>query len=213
MRKLLCLAGAMALACPLPVLAAPPPVVSASVGVCDFNAPSHCAAPNSDGSVNVKVTGGTGGTVTANQGTAGVAAWPVSLASLPATVSVNFGTPDASTLRVSSAPACTGVIPINQTASTDLKTFTGKGYICSVLLITATSQSVSLVEGTGSTCGTGTAALIGGTSASLAVNGNAGFSAISGTPWLVTQTTADHLCLLQSTSSNISGTITYRDAP
>lgn len=108
---------------------------------------------------------------------------------------------------------CGNVIAINQTASTDLHTFTNKGHICSIVLVTATAQSVSLVEGTGTTCATGTAALIGGTSASMALATNGGFSAISGIPWLNTQTTADHLCLLQSGSANISGTITYTDQP
>lgn len=61
------------------VSAAPPPVIKESVAVCDPNSPTHCEAPNTDGSVNVKVTGGTGGTVTANQGTAGSSAWPMKI--------------------------------------------------------------------------------------------------------------------------------------
>jgi hypothetical protein len=42
----------------------PPPYYSV---ICDGNSPTHCTAPNSDGSFNVKVTGGTGGAI--NQGT------------------------------------------------------------------------------------------------------------------------------------------------
>jgi hypothetical protein len=53
------------------------------------------------------------------------------------------------------SPVCTGVIAINQTTSTDIKTFTNVGYICSIVLISATAQNVSLTEGTGSVCATG----------------------------------------------------------
>jgi hypothetical protein len=107
--------------------------------------------------------------------------------------------------------SCTGVIPINQTAATDLKTSVAKLNICSVVIVSATAQSVSLVEGTGSVCATGIAALIGGTTASMALPANGGFTSISGLPWLKTQTTADHLCLLQSGAGNVSGIITYLD--
>jgi hypothetical protein len=106
---------------------------------------------------------------------------------------------------------CTSVIAVNQTASTDLKTSTNKLHICSIMLVSAAAQSISLVEGTGSTCGTGTTALIGGTSASLSLAANGGFSAISDRAWLETQVTGDHLCLLQGGSGNVSGTITYTD--
>lgn len=109
-------------------------------------------------------------------------------------------------------PVCTSVIAINQTASTDIKTSTNKLHICSIVLVSATAQSISLVEGTGSTCATGTAALIGGTSASMSLAANGGFSAVSDRPWLRTATSADHLCLLQSGAGNISGIITYVDA-
>ena len=55
----------VALACSsLPSYAAAPPAIRESVAVCDVNAPSHCTAPNTDGSVNVKVTGGSGGSIT-----------------------------------------------------------------------------------------------------------------------------------------------------
>lgn len=116
-------------------------------------------------------------------------------------------------LSATPSPVCTSVLPFSQTASADLHTATGKSYICSIVLISATQQQVSLIEGTGSTCGTGTAALLGGTSASMAVAANGGFSSVSASPWLKMQTTSDHLCLLQSGVGNVSGTITYVDAP
>lgn len=106
---------------------------------------------------------------------------------------------------------CTSVKAVNQTASTDLVTSTNKLHICSIVLVSATAQNLSLTEGTGTTCATGAAALIGGTTASVAVAANGGFSAVSDRAWLVTQTTADHLCLLQSGTGNVSGVITYTD--
>jgi hypothetical protein len=109
--------------------------------------------------------------------------------------------------------ACTGVIAVNQTASTDLHTFTNKGHICAILLISASAQSVSLAEGTGTTCGTGTTYLAGGAGGTIPLAANGGFSAAAGSPFMVTQVSADHLCLLQSGSANISGWITYNDSP
>jgi hypothetical protein len=126
----------------------------------------------------------------------------------------NAATTDAS-LVVAPSPnpstVCTSSIAINQTSSTDLVTSTNKLHICAILLVSATAQNLSLVEGTGTVCATGIAALIGGTTASVAVAANGGFSTPSDRAWLVTKTTADHLCLLQSAGGNVSGVITYVD--
>lgn len=64
--------GLMVLACSSSSFsfAAAPPAIRESVAVCDVNAPSHCQAPNMDGSINVNVTGGTGSTVTTSPGAA-----------------------------------------------------------------------------------------------------------------------------------------------
>lgn len=114
-------------------------------------------------------------------------------------------------LSPTSPDVCTSIIPINQTASTDLKTSVAKLHICSILIVSATAQNVSLVEGTGTTCATGISALLGGTTASMALAANGGFSQTTWRPFLVTKTTADHLCLLQSGAGNVSGEITYVD--
>lgn len=148
----------------------------------------------------------------------------------PQLVTINDGTNTAKVQAASTGPAladkaltvaqspnvseqCPTVLAISQTASTDLKTSSAKLHICSIVLVSASAQSISLVEGTGSTCATGTAALVGATTAAngpaLAANG--GFTAVAGVPWLRTATTADHLCLLQSGSGNLSGVITLVD--
>jgi len=112
--------------------------------------------------------------------------------------------------------ACTGVINISQTTTTDVHTFTGVGHICSIVLISATAQSIGIDEGTGTTCESSGTALIGvsstsGATATMAVAANGGFSSVAGVPWLTLQASADHLCVVQSASGNVSGTITYQD--
>ena len=114
------------------------------------------------------------------------------------------------------APACNKVINITQTATTDVYTFTGFGYICSIMLVSATAQSIGIDEGTGTTCETSGTALIGTSSTSsatptLALAANGGFSMVSGIPLMKMQASADHICVLQSGSGNVSGTITYAD--
>jgi hypothetical protein len=142
-------------------------------------------------------------------------------ASPPATA-VYFAGTDGSVLRgiltdisgrMLTGATCTGVIPINVTGTTDLKTFTNKGAICSIVLVNATAQSVSLSEGTGTNCGTGTAYLLGGSGGTMALATNGGFSSVGGAPWLKMQTAGDHLCLILSGATNVSGVITYVAAP
>jgi len=107
---------------------------------------------------------------------------------------------------------CNAQGAVNQTASATLVTGTAgqRIYVCSLLLVSAGAQLVSLVEGTGTNCATGIAALIGGTSASLSLAADSGFSTIAPFAWLSTQTTGNNLCLLQSGAGNISGTVSYR---
>ena len=106
---------------------------------------------------------------------------------------------------------CPSILALSQTASTNLITSTNRLHICSILIVSAAVQSLSLVEGVGTTCGTNTAALIGGTSASLSAQTSTGFAMTAERPFLETKTTGDALCLLQSGSGNISGMITYID--
>jgi hypothetical protein len=130
---------------------------------------------------------------------------------LSAILTISFSGAALAQASVNPIPQCTSSVAINQTASTDLATLTNFGYICSMVLISATAQNVSLVEGTGSVCATGTAALVGGTTASIAVGANGGFSSVAAFPWLKMKTSADHLCLFQSGTGNVSGIITYQD--
>ena len=87
-----------------------------------------------------------------------------------------------------------------------------KNYICSIMLITADAESVSLVGGTGSTCGTNTEAVIGATTAAngpaLAANG--GWTMGNGKGSIAAgATTNEDVCLFESGSGRIAGVLTY----
>ena len=109
---------------------------------------------------------------------------------------------------------CSSKVAVSQTASAQLVAGASgqRIYICSVILITAADQAISLVEGTGSVCATGIAAVMGGTAASMALVANGGLSSVAAFPWLSTATAANALCLLQSGIGNVSGVITYRQS-
>ena len=103
---------------------------------------------------------------------------------------------------------------ISQTAGAQIITGAAskQTYLCSILLVSATAQSVNFVEGTGTTCGTGTAGLTGGTTAatglSLAANG-AVSRGVGSELTTFTTTAADNVCLLQSSTGQVSGVIIY----
>ncbi len=113
------------------------------------------------------------------------------------------------------SPNCPLTVAINQTASTALVTgVTGqKISICSLVIVNATAQNLSLVEGTAAACGTNTAALMGGTTASMAFPTTGILAMPNLFPFLRTATAGDSLCLLQSASSNVSGILTYTTSP
>jgi hypothetical protein len=178
-------------------------------------------ATNASGQV-VTVGAGTAGTPATGVATVqGSTATGSALASDPLLVAGSDGT-DVRNIstdaggRTIPGQNCTSVINIAQTTSTDVHTSTAKLHICSIVLVSATAQSIGIDEGTGTTCETGGTALIGVSSTSsatpqIALAANGGFSSVGGIPWLQTTTTADHLCVLQSGSGEVAGTITYSD--
>jgi len=107
---------------------------------------------------------------------------------------------------------------VNLTASGQAITGTSakKTYVCSLDITSATAQNIALVEGTGSVCATNIFGLAGGTTAAtgwnLAANGGLTKGAGSGTiysPSADTNATAANVCLLSSSTGQISGQITY----
>ena len=123
-----------------------------------------------------------------------------------------FVTSSASAGGAAGQNVCTSVAPINQATSTQVITGVAaqRIYICAIFLLSATAQSVSIVEGTGTVCATGIAGLVGGTTASVSLAANGGFVLTAAAPWMRTQTVADNVCVLQSGVGNVSGTITYQ---
>jgi hypothetical protein len=79
-------------------------------------------------------------------------------------------------------------------------------------LITAAANNVALIEGTGATCGTGTAGMAGGTTAAsgynLAANGGLAFGSGLGAV-MQTATAGDSVCVVTSAATQLSGGLEY----
>jgi hypothetical protein len=104
--------------------------------------------------------------------------------------------------------------PINTTANTQIVPgASGKQtYICHLNLIVGAADNVALVEGTGTTCGTGTAGIAGGISAGTGWNfaANGGLTMGAGNGSIArTATAADNVCLLVSSGAQVSGNIVW----
>jgi hypothetical protein len=104
---------------------------------------------------------------------------------------------------------------INLTASGQIITGTSskKTYICDFDLVTATAQNIALVEGTGTTCATGTAGMAGGTTAGTGWNfaANGGLTKGNGDAAVFSadSANADNVCLLLSGTGQTSGSGHY----
>lgn len=107
------------------------------------------------------------------------------------------------------------VAVINLTASGQLVTALANQtvYVCYLQFsLSALADNVALVEGTGSTCGTGTAGMAGGATTGTGWNLLANGSVTSGTigMWAFkTATLGDNVCLLASSAAQISGVMIY----
>ena len=111
------------------------------------------------------------------------------------------------------AQVCHSTAAIAQTASGITIHASGmRIWICGVVLVASAAESVSLVAGTGATCGTLTWPLIGAHVAAggLALAANGGFTIMSPRPVLSTPINTYNVCLLQAgTTARISGFISY----
>ena len=111
--------------------------------------------------------------------------------------------------------------PISITTATTTRivapSASNKTYICSLLLTSAAADNVGIVEGTGGTCGAGTAGVIGGTTAANGPNfaANGGLFIQAGGKVSVAQTAGTNvdLCLITSASTPLAGGINYVQAP
>lgn len=141
--------------------------------------------------------------------------------SAPRVLAQLYGFDGTNWVRASTnADPCSGgakvFVAISQTASTQLLTGTASNrtYVCSLVLSqpSASTQTFALVSGTGTTCGTGTAAVIGATTAANGMQ--IPFSAGSGAGSIAkSAANADNVCLLQSSTDRIAGVLGYVVAP
>jgi len=103
---------------------------------------------------------------------------------------------------------------VNTTASAQLIAGTAgkQTYVCSLDFIPAAADNIALVEGTGATCGTGTAGMAGGATAAtgwnLAANENVIMGDGSGSI-AKTITAGDNVCILASAATQLSGNVGY----
>lgn len=89
-------------------------------------------------------------------------------------------------------------------------------YVCYMFLFSAIANNIGVVEGTGGTCGSGTAGVVGGTTAAnginLTTNSGAVFQA-GGEVAVATAGTNVDLCLITSTAGPVAGHIKWVQAP
>lgn len=110
--------------------------------------------------------------------------------------------------------------PISITTATTTRivapSASNRTYICNIVLTSAAADNIGIVEGTGGTCGSGTAGVIGGTTAANGPNfaanggvalGNGGFSIAA------TAGTNVDLCLITSAATPLAGHITWVQVP
>jgi hypothetical protein len=106
------------------------------------------------------------------------------------------------------------VVAIDQTSGEQLFTGTASNrtYVCQINIVTATAQNIALVSGTGTVCATSLGPMAGGTTAATGWNfaANGGIALGDGSATVAkSDTDADNICLLQSSSGQVSGSITY----
>lgn len=112
-------------------------------------------------------------------------------------------------------------LPISITTATTTQivaaSASNKTYICSLFLTSAAADNVGIVEGTGGTCGTGTAGVVGGTTAANGPNfaANGGMLLQSGGKVAAAQTAGTNvgLCLITSAATPLAGVLKYVQAP
>jgi len=104
-------------------------------------------------------------------------------------------------------------ISTNATALTQIIAASGstKIYICSITLIAPGATAFNLNTGTGTNCGTSTAALVGSTTAAngLSFAANGGLTLGNGSGTVAVTAASSELCTLQSNAVQIAGNLTY----
>ncbi len=128
------------------------------------------------------------------------------------------------TVATAAADPCQSIVaaytPISMTSATTLRivapTSAKRTYVCYLFMLSAIANNVAIVEGTGGTCGSSTAGIVGGTTAAnginLAANSGAVFQA-GGNVAIATAGTNVDLCLITSAAGPLAGHIKWVQAP
>lgn len=165
-------------------------------------------------SVNVAQMNGV--TTTMGNGVAGTGVQRVAIVSDNTAFSVNAQYGGTALVADPCQAVAKSYTPISITAATTTRiiapTSAKKTYICHITLIAAAADNVGIVEGTGGTCGTGTAGIVGGTTAASGPNfaANGGIMGGSGAAaiWATAGTNVD-LCLITSAAVQLSGMVVW----
>lgn len=183
------------------------------------------AAGSSSSPVVVAKNSGTGSTVAgAAVGTAGTAASEVLTVQGIASMTPILARPSDGTRNAIIDPCEANAqtsAPISITTATTTRivapSSSNKTYICALFLTSAAADNVGIVEGTGGTCGSGTAGVIGGTTAAngpnFAANGGVFLQAGGKVAVAYTAGTNVDLCLITSAATPLAGVIKYVQAP
>ncbi len=166
--------------------------------------------------VRVNLSAISGGTFTATlNASAGSNQPPIGTQGTSTNVTAYGGTSVDPCLSV--APTYT---PISITSATTTRivapTSAKKTYVCYMFLLSAIANNVGIVEGTGGTCGSSTAGVVGGTTAANGINLAANSGAVfqeGGFAALATAGTNVDLCLITSAAGPVAGHIKWVQAP
>ena len=109
---------------------------------------------------------------------------------------------------------CDRWMPISLTANTQIITGAAskQTYVCSINLVVGAATNVAVVEGTGTTCATGTTGMAGGATAATGWNfaANGGIAQGTGLGAIMrTATAADNVCIFVSAANQVSGVISW----
>jgi hypothetical protein len=162
---------------------------------------------------NVAQFGGSNVVTGTGTGGAGIPRVTVSSDSFPTTQGVNIAQIAGSNVVGDPCQINTHTFtPINISSAANTKIVSGtaskKTYICHLYLFASAAENVGVVEGTGTNCGTGTAGVIGGSTAAAGINlaANQGWVEGAGSNAVAaTATNADDFCLISSSTAQLSG--------
>ena len=187
--------------------AGPLPVVQSAQGAL-WNVTAHQGTASTTPWLVTAQQGGTWTVQAAHQGGQWNVAHVTSVTHIQGTVTANTGAGQMTCHSTAAFAMSASGIVIHASGSNRI-------YICGLLLVSTTAQSVAVVEGTAANCGTGTAGIIGSTVASggpaLAANG--GWATVAPFPWISSQTAGNNVCILISGTGLVSGTFSYRGVP